>query len=636
MSIPIRNRLIAGGLSILLMLGAGVAGARAQEPVPVKREVLALYDGAQEGEADFTRIHRLAELPLNHLGFVLRFHDIRTKLPEPAEMERYRGVLTWFASPVPDSNGYLAWVSQVSRMNVRYVILGDVGVAVNSANIPIVNRLLGMAGVHHTGDYVTPTLGTQVVQKNEKLIEFECRLDPVLSDYPVVNVSKAGTQIGLMLETPPQDGKRKTALVAIGQRGGYAASNYEYCHQQPPLYQGRWMVNPFTFFGAAFGLDDSPVPDTTTASGNRLYFSVLDKEGWTRPSKIEGSRDILAGEVVVQDLIEAFKDLPVTVDPYDAEIAKSGRGGQQAQALLQRMLASTNVDPSQRWLRVMRSRLDTEYPSVSNLSPMLSSGPDRIINAPMSNEIYYNKAGPVGENGFVALKETVANTEAPRRLTPFNLNYHAYAGEYPALLRSVKDRLLEARGAALTPISANRYAAIVDGFSRVRVDRTGSASWRISDRGEMQTVRFDAAEGREVDLQSSTGVIGQKRNGATLYVALDGAIEPATIVIRPSAPPGATSRGFSLVESRWLIRQVVKDECSLSFEAQGYGDGSFSWSGAMPGRYTIIVDRAGKEIRRQEAEADGAGQMKFVLPVSAIDPVMVKVHCANAARSAEQ
>ena len=84
MSIRICIWLIAASLSIVQAVGGDVAAALAQEPIPVKREILALYDGAQEGDADFTRIHRFAEMPLNHLGFILRFHDIRAKLPEPA------------------------------------------------------------------------------------------------------------------------------------------------------------------------------------------------------------------------------------------------------------------------------------------------------------------------------------------------------------------------------------------------------------------------------------------------------------------------------------------------------------------------------------------------------------------------
>ena len=331
-------------------------------------------------------------------------------------------------------------------------------------------------------------------------------------------------------------------------------------------------------------------------------------------------------------MIEPFHDLPATIELLGEEAAKAGRKGTQTQVLLQRMLANHNVDLLQRGLQVTLSRFDTEYPSILNLSPLISAGPDHFINRPMSDETAYNNQSAVGENGFSALKETVAGTDSPRRLKPFYLNYHAYAGEYPAVLRSVRDQLSAASLAALTPVSANRYAAIVDGFFSARIDRVGSATWRISDRGALQTVRFDAAEGREVDLQSSVGVIGQKRNGRTLYVALDETIEPAVVAL---AQPALSRGGLALVESRWLVRHVVKDECALRFEAQGYGEGSFTWSGAASSRYMIAVDRPGQQVWKYTAEADDAGRLKFVLPVSATDPVTVRINCAGA-RSAEQ
>ena len=163
-----------------------------------------------------------------------------------------------------------------------------------------------------------------------------------------------------------------------------------------------------------------------------------------------------------------------------------------------------------------------------------------------------------------------------------------------------------------------------------------SATWRISDRGALQTVRFDAADGREVDLQSSVGVIGQKQDGSTLYVALDETIEPATVVLRPLAQSSTVPRGLALVQSRWLVRHVVRDECAMRFEAQGYGDGSFTWSGAVAGRYLIAVDRANQEVWRGTAKAPASGSLNFVLPLSATDPVTVRINCADVARSAAQ
>ena len=521
---------------------------------------------------------------------------------------------------------------------MRFVILGDVGVAINSANLSTVNQLMALAGVRLVGEYVTLTLGTRVAQENQSLVGFECRPDPVLPDYPIVSPSSSATRVGLMLETPVSDGRRKSVLVSIGEKGAYAALNYEFCHQRPPLYQGQWLINPFTFFSAAFASNDEPVPDTTTASGRRLYFSTLDSEGWSRSSKIEGFRDAsaTAGEVVFHELIEPFPDLPATVALGAKEAAKSGRRDTQSQTALEKLLATSNVDLLQRGLQTTTSRFDLEYPSISNLSPLISQGADHFINRPISDETAYDNQGPVGENAFSLLEETVKGSNSPRRLKPYNLSYHAYAGEYPAVLRSVKDLLSAARLAPLAPISANRYAAIVDGFFRAHISRVGNSSWQISDRGALQTIRFDAADGREVDVPSSVGVIGQRREGSSLYVALDEKVEAAMVVIGPAASPPTISRGLALEESRWLVRDVVRGECAVRLEAQGYGAGSFTWSGAAPGRYLIAVNRDKQEIWHGTAEADASGSLSFVLPASAMSPVAVRINCADLSRSVGQ
>ena len=192
----------------------------------------------------------------------------------------------------------------------------------------------------------------------------------------------------------------------------------------------------------------------------------------------------------------------------------------------------------------------------------------------------------------------------------------------------MKDRLREATLAPLTPVSANRYIAIVDGFFSTRIDRLDGATWQISNRGKLQTVRYDDAEHREVDIRSSVGVIGQKKIGTSLYVALDEAIEPAVIILRPTKQGDAPGRQFALVDSRWMIRHVVREACALSFETEGYGDGSFAWTAAA-GAYLIRVEQQGREIWRQAAEADSDGRLEFVVPVDATAPVSVTVSCST-------
>ena len=80
--------------------------------------------------------------------------------------------------------------------------------------------------------------------------------------------------------------------------------------------------------------------------------------------------------------------------------------------ILQRLLANPNVDPLRRRLRTTLSRFDSEYPSISNLSPLIAADPDHGINRPVSDETAYHEVGQVGENAFSALSETLANTES--------------------------------------------------------------------------------------------------------------------------------------------------------------------------------------------------------------------------------
>ncbi|MFQ5844750.1 MAG: hypothetical protein ACE5JG_07150, partial [Planctomycetota bacterium] len=67
----------------LAALGAGAPGARAENGgrlTPEPRLVLALFDGAGRTLPLDTEdpVHQGLEMPLNHLGLVVRRHDIRT------------------------------------------------------------------------------------------------------------------------------------------------------------------------------------------------------------------------------------------------------------------------------------------------------------------------------------------------------------------------------------------------------------------------------------------------------------------------------------------------------------------------------------------------------------------------------
>ena len=121
---------------LLACVWAGIAVLAGARPVraleiefsgrPVKLDILALYDSRHEARPSDSRIHRLAEMPLNWLGFKLTYVDVNGELPTPEASEAYRGVITWFIEPLQDPSKVLGWLDGVAARGVRYVCLGEV------------------------------------------------------------------------------------------------------------------------------------------------------------------------------------------------------------------------------------------------------------------------------------------------------------------------------------------------------------------------------------------------------------------------------------------------------------------------------------------------------------------------------
>jgi hypothetical protein len=117
-------RLLAAALFFVSIFAWGPARA-----VEVPRVVLGLYDGALYPYR-FSQIHQMAEMPLNHLGLVVRPHDVREPLPPIESMPEVRGILTAFTDDAAfaDPEAYLAWLERASQLGKRVVVLNFNGV----------------------------------------------------------------------------------------------------------------------------------------------------------------------------------------------------------------------------------------------------------------------------------------------------------------------------------------------------------------------------------------------------------------------------------------------------------------------------------------------------------------------------
>ncbi len=750
--------LLLAWLVLALCIGLKAPAAHAVEVEfinrPVLRDILALYDGRHEKEPSLSRIHKFAEMPLNFLGYRVRYVDINGPLPEAGELKSYRGVITWFIEPMRRPPEYLKWLDAVTASGMRVAVMGEVAPPESEQSRAQINRVLKRIGIESTGEYVNITHKSRVTSADDRMIGFERQLDKALPDFAVMSAVSPETRVHLAVETSLRGNKVTAALVTTAPGGGYVSDEYAMVYDSN-TDRVRWIINPFLFFKTVFGADRVPVPDVTTLAGRRIYFSHIDGDGWNNVSEIEGYRNAqaLSAEVITKEAIEPYPDLPITVgliagdvdgslggnpaaaqvarkiyslpqvevashtythpfewgffENYDrqAEIDKIDSARRPDQSVWDRvriaalrmagrepnserlnkyiagsadlprsylrnpfdldleisgalamsekfappgkkakiMLWSGDTNPFEAAIKATRAagvrnmnggdtRLDAEYPSVFYVPPIARPvGRERQIYAGNSNENTYTNFWHGPYYGYLNLDRTLANTEAPRRLKPFNVYYHMYMGEKPAALTALKHFLDLARKSEVIPVTASHYAGIADDFFAVEIEQVGPESWAIGKRGLNQTVRLDDAEGNDIDEAASTGVLGWTRTNGSLYVALDAAVARAIVTVRAAekaaAPAGTSGPVVSLVSSRWNLSGRAEEGCGLRFDAQGFGPGQMRWRTAPERAFQVSLERNGSELWRQDARASAAGILELAAPALALEPLTVKVAC---------
>ncbi|MEA2903730.1 MAG: polysaccharide biosynthesis protein PelA [Alphaproteobacteria bacterium] len=738
-----------------LMPASAVADTNAG---PVWREILALYDGREEPRPDQTRIHRFAEMPLNHLGFVVTYWDVNAGLPEAEHTANLHGLLIWFRRP--QASAVHVWARHLVAQGTRMVVLGDGGVSYGEAPPDDASRLFQEIGFRVSGAFVDLTYAARVLHR-DGLIGFEQPLDPVLPAFPIVETVGADVASHLVLEHREAGATQPSSVVLTSGRGGFIATGYS-IYEEPISGRTRWIVDPFAFFRTAYGVARMPIPDVTTLSGRRMYFSHIDGDGWNNVSRIDPYHDkqTISAEVVLRELIAPYPDLPVSVgvigadvdekygpvetarrvtralfalpqvevathtythpyqwsffENYDRELEERliGTGesewpalfGDRIRRLAKRLFPAlshklrvdaknaSTIDPKTddnthggeddpprafaeapfdldqetrgavraaeklapagkrtalylwsggaepfeaaiaqtRALGVRNmnggdSRVDADYPSISYLSPVARSvGAERQIYAGQANDFLYITDGAGRDHGYLHLDATINATDAPRRLKPVNVYYHMFAGERAAQLAAVRRHLDTARQSVWTPVAAAHYAAIADGFFSTEITALDETSWLIRNRGALETLRFDDAAGLAVDFGRSVGVLGQRRRGATLYVALDEAQEDVLLALAPAESAGGQPH---LIEGRWTFRDLRPKDCGFSVMAKGFGPGQMRWGGLTPGIYRVAVTAADKTVWDATAEVGEDGRLALTADVDAMQPVDVDVTC---------
>ncbi|AWK89182.1 polysaccharide deacetylase family protein [Azospirillum thermophilum] len=344
---PVRRLLPV--LLLILFPVAQMLPARAAEAV-VQRSVLALVDLREEKTIRLSRIHTMAELPLNHLGLSVVYWDVAQGLPDPDRYRDLRGVITWFAGdPFADAQDYVRWIEQAMDRGLKVAVLGQTGVrrSLDGTLTPlaVVNRFFGRFGLRDDDGYSDLTYKSRPAV-SDGLIGYERPLAGMPPGYPLLRKTDGRFTSHLVMRRGG-DAATDSHLVVTGPAGGLVVEGYAR-HHDAEMNRRQWLIDPFAFFRAAFATDDLPKPDVTTLSGRRIYFSHIDGDGWRNQTEVApfSKTKLLSADVVRMAAIEAFPDLPVSVAPIVGDLDPVWKGTPEALASAKRLFALPQVEPS--------------------------------------------------------------------------------------------------------------------------------------------------------------------------------------------------------------------------------------------------------------------------------------------------
>lgn len=276
------------------------------------RHVLVLYNGAEAPTLNEADAHMYLQMPLNYLGYIADYVDVRGKLPERIYGDRYAGVMAVFPGDVPPDRR-----EDLGRWFRAHIAQGLPIAVFDSWGIDPDSRLSEQLGIEEAEPKPE---GALVQTHTDSMIGFE---------HPPV---QPGDQRSLVKLTPQMEREAHpiielrdangTSFVggAITPWGGFIF-NPNVLYKVPGSDAYRWVVNPFAFLRQALRLPPMPVPDTTTENGRRLLMAHVDGDGSADIAELPGTPFAL--DVLLKQVFEKYH-IPQTMSVIEAEVAPWG------------------------------------------------------------------------------------------------------------------------------------------------------------------------------------------------------------------------------------------------------------------------------------------------------------------------
>lgn len=328
-------------ICILCLLFSHVADAKS-----VKRHILAVIDSSELKNESFNLIAQFAQMPLEHLGYVVDYADITKHLPNDKEMEKYAGIISWFQdNKLSNAENYAKWLTRQLTGGVRAIILNNFGCIVGPngklTDHQVLNTLYNAFEVEFEVDEVLDNpLLLDIAFKDPSMVEFERTLDDELIYYVQVHALSDAAQIALKLKR--KDTGAASDVVFTSPKGGFALQQYA-IFTNANTKEARWRIDPFKFFSRALETN-FPAPDVTTVNGSRLAISHIDGDGIANISHLDGRE--FSGKLIMDRILKNYA-FPVSVSVMVGDLALiEDERRDELMSLMREIFALPNVEPA--------------------------------------------------------------------------------------------------------------------------------------------------------------------------------------------------------------------------------------------------------------------------------------------------
>ncbi|MFO0390135.1 MAG: polysaccharide deacetylase family protein [Alphaproteobacteria bacterium] len=343
-------------IAVCLIVFAYPVFADTEKPLP--RQLVAFYDSKEESTVRFNLIHRFLEMPANHLGYNIQYHDINEPLPKIGD--DVHGIILWFygGMEIPKPKEYLKWLLAQQAEGKKILILENTGITSKQLAQPeiteLYHALMTTLGLRDDLDWTPLTYQSSIIEQDANMVGFERKYGPTLPAFSSTHILQGLATSHLRIS--PGQGLEPVDLVVTNANGGYIANDYAIymAHDKNALYKTetdelvQWYVNPFTFLKTALDVPIAPVPDVTTLNGRRIFYSHIDGDGWNSLSEIPeyAKTHTLSSEVMLKEILRPYSDIPFTVGLITADIDTKCYGLPDSGRIAREIYALSNVEPS--------------------------------------------------------------------------------------------------------------------------------------------------------------------------------------------------------------------------------------------------------------------------------------------------